>query len=175
MSIVIEQDWEWDDSMGLGSPMPTFWSKGHGHGHNDFVRAVVEHCIHEGIDIPAISIDDAPVEMWQQNIAHNESIEFRRTTEVPASTRSPKFPVTVLDLAGPRRGGAKGCGIDRCDEPWSSGPAVRVLIEPTDDTEHMAARFWLCREHSKRFPEPSYRICMIPVGAAVVLDPVVAS
>lgn len=169
MSIVIEQDWEWDEDQGLGAPMPVFWAKGHGHDHNEFIREVIEHCLDDDSDIPAIPADAALEEVWQQNVAHNESIEFRRTTEVPASLRSPKFPVTVLDLAGPRKGGAKGCGIDRCGEAWSSGVPVRVLIDT--DSEYMAAHLWLCREHSKRFPEPSYRVCMIPVGATVVLEP----
>lgn len=170
MSIDIHQDWEWDDDFGLGSPMPVFWAKGHGHDQNEFIRAVVEHCLDEYRDIPCIPADAEFVAMWQQNVSHNESIEFRRSTDAPMSPRSPKFPVTVLDLAGPRKGGAKGCAITGCDEAWSRGIPVQALIEPTDESERMTAYLWLCREHAVRFPDPGYRVCMIPVGAQVVLE-----
>lgn len=172
----ITQDHEYTDDE-FGGPLPVFWAKGHGHDPLAFIRAVVDYCLDNGADIPAIEDGLLPEETWQQNLSLRDGVEYRRDPEPPTSPRSSRFPVTVLDLESPRRSGGTKCGVDGCDEPYSVGTPIRVLIEPGMGEPELGAprlflRVWLCREHHRRFPEPSYRVCMIPVGAEVVLPAV---
>lgn len=168
--IVINQDNEYDDGE-VGGPIPVFWTKGHGHDAGEFMRAVVMFCLDNDVTIPRLDPwDDKPVETWQQNVAVHDGIEYRRDKTPPTSSRSSRFPITILDLEGPRRHGGTKCGVDHCDEPWGRGTPVRVAIEPTDaGLDYMGVTIWLCREHAKRFPEPSYRVCMVPIGATITL------
>jgi hypothetical protein len=172
--IEIVQDSEFDElDGGVGAPLAVFWAKGHGHDPRKFIRAVLDYCLFEDADIPAIAYDDAPIETWQQNVSHQGAIEYRRDTTPPESSRSPRFPITVLDLERRTRGGFK-CMVDDCHEPWSVGTSARVVVEPTPDgdappSRYMSVRMWFCREHRRHLPEPSYRVCMVPVGAEIVL------
>lgn len=168
--IEINQDHECDEGE-VGGAIPVFWTKGHGHDPDEFVRACIDYCLYNDVTIPRfVPYDDRPVETWQQNVAVQDGIEYRRDPTPPKSPRSSRFPITILDLEQPRRRGGTKCGITGCDEPWGRGIPIRVSIEP-DDTgmRYMAAQIWLCREHAKRFPEPSYRVCMVPIGAEIVL------
>ncbi len=167
-ALAIEQDAELDDDGNIGGWLNVFWAAGHNLDPEAFIRGVVDRCLEYHGAIPAIHADDTPAEVWQTNVERQDSVEFHRTPE-PGSPRSRSFPVTVLDLERNRRGATK-CSIDKCREPWATGPAAQVAVEPTDGTDYMAVRFWLCREHAKRFPEPSYRVCLIPVGATIVLE-----
>lgn len=168
--IEVVQDYECDDDGDIGSPMPVFWAKGHGFEARAFIEAVVWFCLDNDVDIPRITGDDLPVEVWQQNVSRSGgSIEFRRTAEGSTSRHSPRFPITLLDLWRPGRGG-KGCSVIGCDQPWRSGPSARVVVEPTDGTgKPVSVRMWFCPEHSRSYPEPSYRIFMVPVGATIKL------
>jgi hypothetical protein len=165
--IEIIQDSEFDGE--VGGPLAVFWSKGHGHDARDFIRAVLDYCLDNDVDIPAIAYDDALVETWQQNVSRQGAIEYRRDPTPPESSRSPRFPITVLDLERGARGGFK-CAVDDCSEPWSVGTPARVCVEPSDGaTSYMSVRMWFCRDHRRQLPEPSYRVCMVPVGAEIVL------
>lgn len=167
----IFQDHEFTGSE-IGGPMAVFWAKGHGFDPRGFIRAVLDYCLDNDVDIPAITGDDAPVETWQQNVTQGGAIEYRRDPTPPSSLRSSRFPVTVLDLDSRRHGGTK-CAVSDCREPWSAGTPVQVRVEP--DTEepgpYMAVCLWLCREHRTALPEPFYRVCMVPVGATILLPP----
>lgn len=176
-AIEIVQDSEWDGE--LGGPLGVFWTRGHGHDARDFIRAVLDYCLYNDVDIPAITGDDAPVKTWQQNVSHQDSVEYQRDPTPPTSVRSPRFPITLLDLEGPRRHGGTKCSVDDCPEPWSQGAPVQVRIEADVEgagLRYMAVRMWFCRKHARQFPEPSYRVCMIPAGAEILLPaPQVAS
>lgn len=164
-AIEINQDQGFDADLGeLVGPMDVYWAPGHGHNASEFIRSVVDHCLESVGEVPAIRTDDAPQELWQRNVQHRDSVEYQRRSDRP--TRHEWIPITVLDLERRSRGGTK-CSVDGCNEPWASGPAVQVRVDSAED--YMAARLWLCREHGERFPEPSYRICMIPVGATILL------
>lgn len=171
--IEIYQDNEYDGEE-FSAPLPVFWAKGHDLNHNDFLRAVVEYCIEEcDFEIPAMSWDDDIDEQWQRNVeVPGGGVEYWRTTEPPEYPGSMEgketFPITILDLEKRRRGAHK-CSVTHCREPWSVGSPARVRVS-TDEKE-VSVYLWLCREHLKAYPEPSYRVCMIPVGATIMLPP----
>lgn len=168
--IAIEQDSEYDPDEGLGSELRTFWAPGHGHDPDAFVRAVIDHCLDYSGSVPAIDAEEhEPVEVWQETVEHGDALEYRRTDQPPTSPRSKLEPITMLDLERRTRGAIK-CAVIDCRKPYSAGLPARVLIEPTNgDRAHMHVRMWLCRDHTERFPGPSYRVCMIPVGAEILL------
>jgi hypothetical protein len=175
--IVINQDHEIDYDGEVGSAVPVFWAKGHGYDEGEFVRAVIDYCLGNDVTIPRFDpYDDKPVETWQQNVSVHDGIEYRRDSTPPNSLRSSRFPITILDLERPRRRGATKCGVNGCDEPWGLGVPIKVAIEPDDSgMAYTAVTIWLCREHAARFPEPSYRVCMVPVGATIMLPAEAAS
>lgn len=167
-AIEINQDREFDEDFAeVGGPMNIFWSYGHDHDVNRFVRAVIDHCLEDSGEVPAIRADDTPQQLWQRNVEHDGSVEYVRRSDPP--TRHEWKPVTLLDLEHRRRGGTK-CSVVGCHQPWSVGSSARVRVDTTED--HMDVRVWLCREHNERFPEPSYRVCMVPVGATILLPEV---
>jgi hypothetical protein len=167
----VERDYEVFDEYDIGSPLDVFWTKGHDVAPLAFVRAIVEHCLDEEIDIPRINVEDAPEKLWQYNIDHNGILEFHRSPDKPEGYHGREaFPVTVLDLEKARRRGMRKCSVEHCREPWSHGMPIRVLISPADSEQQITARIWLCRTHGNKFPEPIYRVFMVPVGATVVLD-----
>lgn len=166
--VEIEQDHEaFDDD--IGSPMDVFWAKGHGHDPADFIRSVVEHCLDYGRSIPRIPDDLRPVEMWQRNVPSGDCIVYHRYAERPAGRGASRgmFPVTVLDVDG-RRSGATKCSVNGCENPWMSGRPVAAKVDM--DETYTAVTLWFCRKHGHKFPEPSYRVCMVPVGATIVLE-----
>lgn len=172
-SIGITQDYEYDEDFGLGSPMLSFWAQGHGHDPEQFIRAVIDYTWTEHGWVPRIEPEDKPVEMWQRAINRNDGVEYQRQVTKPDRSYRRATPITVIDLGRRGRGGTK-CGVVNCDDPWSSGPSVVVRVEadgrePTLNNSYMAVRMWFCREHSRRFPQPSYRVCMVPVGATIML------
>lgn len=163
--IEINQDQEFDENSGeLGGPMNVFWAHGHGHDADEFIRAVLDHCLGWSGEVPAIRSEDVPQLLWQRNVEHCDSLEYQRRSDPP--NRREWNPVTVLDLERRGHGGTK-CSVVGCKEPWASGPPVRVAVDATE--AHMSVRLWLCRKHGERFPGPSYRISMIPVGATILL------
>lgn len=172
--IVIEQDCELDDEGQVGAWLNVFWAVGHGHDPEAFLRAVVDRCLEYHGAIPAIHADDTPAEVWQENIDRRDGVEFRRTGDAPGPRQARVFPVTVLDLERSRRGAMK-CGVDQCREPWDTGAAVKVCVEPGDGVDYTAVRMWLCRDHRGLLPEPSYRVCLVPVGATILLPEKAAS
>ena len=170
--IEINQDREFDEDWdGVGETLLVFWALGHGHDPDAFVRAVVDHCLEYDGGVPQIRPEDAPQEVWQRNVEHQDAIEYRRSSAPPEDgyDRKRSIPITVLDLER-RTHGATKCSVDRCGEPWTSGATAQVCVD-TRDGDTYYVRLWLCREHSRQFPEPSYRVCMVPVGATVMLPP----
>lgn len=174
-TIEITQDYEFDEDSGLGSPMPSFWAHGHGHDPERFIRAVIDHSLTEHGSVTRIEPEDTPVEMWQRTIDRHDGVEYLRIlAESDDAHGRGAAAVTVLDLGRRGRGGTK-CGVIGCDRPWSSGNPAVVRIEPDDtgptfgNTPYMSVRMWFCREHTHLFPEPSYRVCMVPVGATIML------
>lgn len=174
-TIAITQDYEFDEDFGLGNPMLSFWAYGHGHNPEQFIRAVIDHALTEHGSVPRIDPEDEPVEMWQRTIERHDGVEYSRilAESDDAHGRGAK-PVTVLDLERRGRGGTK-CGVTGCDRPWSSGKPAIVRIEADgtgpslNNVPYMSVRMWFCREHTRLFPEPSYRVCMVPVGATILL------
>lgn len=174
LTIEITQDYEFDEDCGLGGPMLSFWAEGHGHDPEQFIRAIIDYTLTEHGSVPRIDPEDQPLKMWQRTIERGDGVEYRRhlAESDDAHGRGAK-PITVLDLERPRRGGTK-CGVVGCTNPWSSGPSAIVRVEadgrgPTVNNPYMSVRLWFCREHSRQFPEPSYRVCMVPVGATIML------
>jgi hypothetical protein len=177
--IEICQDCEYDEGE-FHAPLPVFWAEGHGLDEGKFRRAVLDFCLEEERDIPAMGWEDDVKEMWQRNVeVSGGGVEYRRQSEPPMYPGSMQgqetFPITILDLYVPRRGGPK-CAVSGCKEPWSSGNPVRVCVEPPKGDEHLVGGsesltvyMNLCREHQKRMPQPSYRVFMVPVGATIML------
>lgn len=176
MNIIdIAQDYEFYEDSGLGGPMLSFWAPGHGHDPEQFIRAVIDHMLSYGGSVPRIDPEDKPVEMWQRTVEQHDGVEYERMPTKPETSASylQAEPITLLDLERRGRGGTK-CGVSGCSKPWSSGNPAIVRVEaddrgPTVNTPYMSVRMWFCREHSRRFPEPSYRVCMVPVGATIML------
>lgn len=172
-AIAITQDYEFDEDWGLGSPMLTFWAKGHGHNTEQFIRAVIDYTLCEHGSVARIEPEDEPVEMWQWTVDRGDSVEYRRQTTKPGHSYPPYELITVLDLGRRVRGGTK-CGVIGCGNPWSSGKPAMIRVEadgrgPTVNNSYMTVRMWFCREHTSQFPDPSYRVCMVPVGATIML------
>lgn len=168
--LVIYQDHEYDGDFELGDLVPSFWTKGHGHEPCAFIRAVVAYCLDNDVDIPAIPQDVDPVELWQQNIAVDGGVEYRRGPTPPTSSRTSRFPITLLDLETLRRRGSTKCSVIGCSEPWSvSSPAARLCVERHQRKNEISVQLWLCREHQKCWPEPLWRVAVVPVGATVML------
>lgn len=173
MTIAITQDYEFDEDCGLGGSMLSFWTEGHGHDPEQFIRAVIDHTLEEHGSVARIELEDKPVEMWQRTIDRGDGVEYSRQSTAPDGSYPRAEPITLLDLERHSRGGTK-CGVVGCVNPWSSGPAAVVRVEidgrgPTVNNSYMAVRMWFCREHTRQFPEPSYRVCMVPVGATIML------
>lgn len=167
--IGIEQDCELDYDGEVGNHLPVFWCEGHGHDGTEFVRAVVEHCIDYGEDIPAIEWDATPVEMWQTDRDMGDAVEYVRAAEIPSGDRRDAWrPVTVLDLWR-RCHGATKCSVNGCSKPWDSGQPIQIVTEV--DGPYTALTMWLCREHRELLPEPSYRLRFVPVGSTIMLSP----
>lgn len=157
--IDINQDHDGDD----GGPLPCFWAEGHDHDTDEFVRAVLAYCMDEGVDIPRIDMsEDHPTEVWQTNRKGGDWVEYHRSPERSRDS----FPITLLDLWKPSRRG-RACGVIDCNKPWVSGRPAIVKVDT--DPGHMSVRMWFCGDHSTRFPDPVYRVCMIPVGATILL------
>lgn len=172
--IEIVQDFEVDEDGDLCGPQLGFWTKGHGHKPDEFIRAVLDYCLDEGAGhVPAIDLDeDGPQEVWQRNVERACGVEYERTETEPEYNRfhsGRAYPITLLDLQSRRRG-ARKCMVVDCREPWSSGPAARVCVEPSvNERPSVSVRMYLCREHARSFPDPSYRVFMVPVGATILL------
>lgn len=171
--IAITQDCEFDEDCGLGGLMLSFWTEGHDHDPEQFIRAVIDHTLEGSGSVPRIERGDKPVEMWQRIIDRRDGVEYSRHSTAPEGSYPRAEPITLLDLERHSRGGIK-CGVVDCVKPWSSGPAAVVRVEadgrgPTVNHPYMAVRMWFCREHTRQFPEPSYRVCMVPVGATIML------
>lgn len=178
-TIDIIQDHEFDEDSGVGAPMLTFWAEGHGHDAAKFIRAVVDYTLDNDGSVPRIDPDDEPVEMWQRIVEREGGVEYSRRPKNQDSScarvtvRAGWEPITVLDLERRGRGGTK-CGVKGCAKPWSAGMPAIVRIEtdnrgPTVDGSYMTVLMWFCREHQNHFPAPSYRVCMVPVGATILL------
>ncbi len=172
-TIGITQDHEFDESCGLGGPMLSFWTDGHGHDPEQFIRAVIDHTLEEHGSVPRIAPEDEPVEVWQRTIDRRDGVEYSRRSTAPDRSAHEYKPITLLDLEQHTRGGTK-CSVVNCPKPWSSGPSATVRVEPenrepTVNNPYMAVRMWFCSEHRHLFPEPSYRVCLVPVGATILL------
>jgi len=166
--IEIERDYECDGGE-IGGPMNTFWSRGHNLDPDQFMRAVISLALEWG-SVPRIDADDAPVEMWQQNVRVGDGVEFRRTKTKPEGRHNPAFPVTVLDLDR-RRPGQHHCAFTDCKNGWFMGSPLRVVMEPdgADPAAYQSVTIYTCREHRKLIPDPYYRAVVVPIGATVVL------
>lgn len=169
MTIEITQDYEFDEDCGLGGPMLSFWAPGHDHDPDQFIRSVIDYTLEMYGSVPRIEADDKPVELWQRTIDRRDGVEYsRHLAESDDAHGRGAEPITVLDLERRGRGGIK-CGVLGCTKPWSSGPSAVVRVEAGDDLPYMSVRMWFCREHRRQFPEPSYRVCLVPVGATILL------
>lgn len=168
----IHQDHECSDDGEVGGPMSVFWCRGHGHDEREFIMAVLDYCLDNDLNIPAIGWEDTASEQWQANIAIGDGIRYDRFVEAGPARRSPRFPITILDLERPKRRGAPKCLVKDCVDPWFSSTPIRAISDA--DHDYLAVEFHLCREHRKLLPDPSYRVVLVPVGATVVLNQAVA-
>jgi hypothetical protein len=169
--IEINQDHEVDDGEYTGNPVDCFWTHGHGHHADDVIRAVLDHCMEEELDIPRINLwEDGVIELWQRSVDRGDFVEYVRANTVPEGhPRRDWQPITLLDLNRPGRGGPK-CSVNGCKEPWSVGAPVQVVVEPAGGlADRTSVRMHLCRAHRRVMPEPSYRVCLVPVGAEILL------
>jgi len=163
--LVIEQDHEFDEMDGIGSSVAVFWSRGHDHDVEEFIRAVLDHCLNEGSDIPAIRTDDSPTEVWQTELDRGGVAEFRRT-EHHSRPVSDWYPVTVLDVERrPTFAGIK-CMVIGCGKPCARPrEPARAVVGRRQPIGAMPVRFWLCHEHGDRFPGSSYQVFLVPIEA----------
>lgn len=166
-ALEIERDYEMDVDGELGGQMLVWWSRGHGHDPEKFIRAVVDNCLENGDAIPRIGENDGPVEMWQHNVRVGDGIRYDRTDTAPVKPRSPLFPVTVLDVEN-RRAGSRACSVPACVRPWAGSRQVLVVTK-VDDDDPMTVYLPLCRKHSEQIPDPTYRLRLVPVGATIML------
>lgn len=164
--IGIEQDYEVDDDGEVLGSLLSFWTRGHGFNPDAVIRAVVDFSLEEHRSVPRIDEGGPVDEVWQKTVHRASGVwEYRRSdVEQPGWD-----PITLVDLEHRYRGGRK-CAVQHCPEPGRIGEPVRLLIEPSDSgMSSDVAYVYVCRFHAKRFPQPPYRVCMIPVGAEVVL------
>ena len=164
---MIQQDYEIDWDGEVGAPLDVFWCEGHGHDPADFVRAVVEHCLDYGRDIPRIEDVRRPAELWQCDRKSGDSITYERRESVEGLRRADWRPVTVLDCER-RRLGATSCSVKGCTRPVRSQQAFPVVWEP--DGEYVALEMRLCDEHRGQIPDQTYRLVFVPVGATIMLE-----
>src|ERR1700756_2643035 len=167
--IEIEQDQEIDHDGELCGSINVFWAKRHGLDQDKFIRAVIDHCLEPEGGVPAISWEDELAEVWQHLEPVGDNFEYHRSNESSWSAGRKAEPITLLDVD--RRGrGARRCQVHDCREPWSRSTPVQVCIDANDDdAARMIVYMTLCRTHVVRFPKPSYRVCMVPVGATIEL------
>ena len=162
----INQDCEVDDDGDIGGWLEVFWAEGHGHNAEEFIRAVVDHCLEWGHDIPRIAEGCEPVELWQCDRKRGDSVVFDRRSE-PAGLLAHWRAVTVLDCER-RFFGAASCSVTDCTRPVMSSQGFPIAWEP--DGEYVALDMRLCSEHRRLIPDQSYRLRFVPVGATIVLE-----
>ena len=172
-NIDIQRDREFFDGE-VGDTVNVWWAKGHDLDPEEFIRAVIEESLEWDGSVPRIDSDDAPVEMWQANVAVGDGVEYRRSVSAPVDPpkHSPVFPVTVLDLERRAGRGGRKCMIDKCGEPWQSSTPLRLVttVEMAEDPNlYAAVNVTLCAEHRALMPDPYYRTLVVPVGATAVL------
>lgn len=172
-TIEIVQDREIDESGDDFGAVGVYWTKGHGHSPDKFVRAVIDHCLEYEGGVPAIRWEDKPVELWQYVREVGDSLEYVRSIEPPADYRHRQeaYAITLLDVwEHQRKRGARKCQICKCREPWSTSAPIRVCIEPSrEDRQEMTVYVTMCSEHARHFPGPSYRVFMEPAGTTLLL------
>lgn len=167
-AVEINQDAEVDDDGDIGGWLDVFWCEGHDVDGETFLRALVDHCLAWGHDVPRIPRDAEPAEMWQHDRTAGDAVIFERERNVPDGARRADWrPVTVLDLERRFMGGA-ACSVRGCTGAVYSSQAFPVVWEP--DGENLALDVRLCREHRTQIPDQPYRLRFIPVGATIVLE-----
>jgi hypothetical protein len=166
--IEIQQDWEIDEDGEIGGPMHTYWCYGHGHKRSDFIRFVFELCVGQGVVPRFDSMDHPVVEMWQVERPTGDGITYERHAIEPTNLRRhvEAKPITLLDLDYLRHGG-RSCSVVDCRNPWASTAPHPLIVE--GDRPRVSLKVPLCREHKDAYPEPYYRMVVVPVGATVLL------
>ena len=165
--IEIMQDCEVDDDGDVGGWLDVFWCEGHGHDAGKFIRAVVDHCLDWGHDIPKVPKGLEPVEMWHHDRTVGDAVIHQRRTDREGVRLADWRPVTVLDCER-RFFGGSSCSVTNCTRPVMSAQGFPIVWEP--DGEYLALEMRLCDEHRRQVPEKSYRLRFIPVGATIMLD-----
>lgn len=163
--IEVEQLHDIDGDGELSGRTNCWYCEGHVNPER-FVRSVIDFVIEYGDRIPLIDLSWVR-HCWlykRPNHGGSWTADFR--DEIPPRWRRRDWEaVTVLDCEQ-RRGGPR-CSVRDCTSISSVGHPVMVKIEAGDS--HTSADIWLCRRHSAQFPGPSYRVCMVPVGATIML------
>ena len=161
------QDCEVDYDGDVGGWLDVFWTEGHGHDSVEFIRAVVDHCLDSGHDIPKIPAELEPAEVWHHDRKVGDSVIYQRRTDLEGARLADWRPVTVLDCER-RFFGGSSCSVTHCTRPVMSAQAFPIVWEP--DGEYVALDMRLCDEHRRQVPEQPYRLRFIPVGATIVLE-----
>ena len=165
--IEIYQNCEVDYDGDVGGWLDVFWAEGHGHDAAGFLRAVVDHCLDSGHDIPKIPAELEPAEVWHHDRKVGDSVIYQRRTDLGGARLADWRPVTVLDCER-RFFGGSSCSVTHCTRPVMSAQAFPIVWEP--DGEYVALDMRLCDEHRRQVPEQPYRLRFIPVGATIMLE-----
>lgn len=145
--------------------MPSWYCEGHV-DRIEFIRALVDHCVDYGDTIPSIDPYSVKHQFLCKVGGHDGSWTADFRDDIPAGSRRKSWePVTVFEVT--RRFGGVACSATGCTQPVSARIPVRAVLDATDGGP-LSLYFPLCTAHRGLFPDPIYRVCLVPVGATVV-------
>lgn len=166
MTIEIVQFNEIADDGEVMDRMPSWYCQGHV-DHVEFIRALVDHCVDYGDSTPRIDPGSVKHQYLRKIGGYDGSWTADLRDEIPAgSTRRSWEPVTTFEVA--RRFGGVACSVAGCTQPVAARVPVRAVLDAKNGSRP-DLRFPLCTVHRAVFPDPHYRVCLIPVGAVIGL------
>jgi len=165
MTIEIIQLHDIDDDGEVGSPQQSWYCAGHV-GIEEFVHALVNHCIDYGNDVPRIDMDDVNHLHLRKVGGHNGSWTADFRDELPERGGKSWEPVTVYET--PTKLGGMACSVSDCRRPTYTRHNMLAVLDATDG-QRLGLNIGLCREHRDAFPDPYYRVFLVPVGATIQL------
>ncbi|MGE0178102.1 MAG: hypothetical protein AB7G17_14675 [Phycisphaerales bacterium] len=146
--------------------MPSWYCEGHV-DRIEFIRTLVDHCVDYGDTIPSIDPDSVKHQFLYKVGGHDGSWTADFRDKIPAGSRKGSWePVTTFEVA--RRFGGVACAAMGCTQPVAARVPVRAVLDAKDGGQ-LALYFSVCIAHRALIPDPQYRVCLVPVGAIVVM------
>lgn len=146
--------------------MPSWYCEGHV-DRIEFIRTLVDHCVDYGDTIPSIDPDSVKHQFLYKVGGHDGSWTADFRDDIPAGSRRKSWePVTTFEVA--RRFGGVACAAMGCTQPVAARVPVRAVLDAKDGGQ-LALYFSVCIAHRALIPDPQYRVCLVPVGATVVM------